>query len=62
LQRGRMSFGEVIQAAPVKIVVIFNFLAILELVQNGRATLRLGDGYNDFWIEQAEEMVGKLEG
>jgi segregation and condensation protein A len=51
-QRGRMSFSEVILAAPVKIVVIFNFLAILELVQIGRATLHLGDGYNDFWIEQ----------
>jgi hypothetical protein len=32
-------------------VVIFNFLAILNLVQNGRATLGLGDDYNDFWIE-----------
>jgi segregation and condensation protein A len=63
VQRGRMSFGEVIQAAPVKIVVIFNFLAILELVQNGRAILRLGDGYNDFWIEQvASEAEVGLEG
>jgi segregation and condensation protein A len=51
-ERRRMSFGEVIEAAPVKIVVIFNFLAILELVQIGRATLYLGDGFNDFWIEQ----------
>ncbi len=51
-ERRRMSFGEVIEAAPVKIVVIFNFLAILELVQIGRATLHLGDGFNDFWIEQ----------
>ena len=51
-RRGRMSFGEVIEAAPAKIVVIFNFLAILELVQNGSATLHMGDGYNNFWIAQ----------
>jgi segregation and condensation protein A len=51
-ERRRMSFGEVIEAAPVKIVVIFNFLAILELVQIGRATLCLGEGFNNFWIEQ----------
>jgi segregation and condensation protein A len=50
----RLSFEEVIRKFPNKIAVIFNFLAILELLQLRRITLHLGEGFNNFWIEKLE--------
>ncbi len=50
-QQSRISFRETIEESAHKIVVIFNFLAILELIQNRMITLHLGEGFNDFWVE-----------
>jgi segregation and condensation protein A len=52
--KARLSFEEVIQRFPNKIAVIFNFLAILELLQLRKITLHLGEGFNNFWIEKLE--------
>ncbi|MEQ8336005.1 MAG: segregation/condensation protein A [Cyclobacteriaceae bacterium] len=52
---GRLSFSELIEEKPEKILVIFNFLAILELLQLNKITLHLGEGFNNFWIEVLEE-------
>lgn len=56
IKRGdkRVSFVEILQEKPEKIVVIFNFLAILELLQLGEITLHIGEGFNNFWIEKLE--------
>lgn len=51
----RLSFTQLIEMEPVKIVVIFNFLAILELLQQQEITLHLGEGFNNFWVEKIEE-------
>ena len=51
----KMSFIEIIDEEPTKIGVIFNFLAILELLQLRRITMHLGIGFNNFWIEKLEE-------
>ena len=48
----RISFVELLQEKAEKIVVIFNFLAILELLQLGEITLQIGEGFNNFWIEK----------
>jgi segregation and condensation protein A len=48
----RLSFEEIVLTDQNKIAVIYNFLAILELVQTGLATLHVGLGYNNFWIER----------
>ena len=48
----KLSFEQIIGFDPQKIAVIFNFLAILELLQLGRITLRLGIGFNNFWIDR----------
>lgn len=50
----RLSFEAVIKRFPNKIAVIFNFLAILELLQLRKITLHLGEGFNNFWIEKLE--------
>ncbi|MEM1406541.1 MAG: segregation/condensation protein A [Bacteroidota bacterium] len=55
-KKPKMSFIEIIDEEPTKIGVIFNFLAILELLQLRRITMHLGIGFNNFWIEKLEEV------
>jgi segregation and condensation protein A len=48
---GRIAFTQLIEEKPDKIFVIFSFLAILELLQLNKVTLKIGEGFNNFWIE-----------
>lgn len=52
----RLPFSSLIEKNPTKIAAIFNFLAILELLQLRIITLHLGEGFNNFWIEKLEEV------
>ncbi|MDH5367248.1 MAG: segregation/condensation protein A [Cyclobacteriaceae bacterium] len=57
----KKSFTDIIALEPTKIGVIFNFLAILELLQLQLISLHLGEGFNNFWVEKLEgekEKVG----
>ena len=51
----RISFSALVEEKPEKILVIYNFLAILELLQLGTITLHIGEGFNNFWVEKLEE-------
>lgn len=51
--KNRLSFVDLVQEKPDKVYVIFNFLAILELLQLGKIGIRLGEGFNNFWLEPA---------
>ncbi|MFT2007253.1 segregation and condensation protein A [Pontibacter sp. 13R65] len=51
--RQSMSFSEVISAFPNKIGMIFNFLAILEMLQLNLIGVEVGDGFNDFVLKVA---------
>lgn len=51
----KVSFLDLVTEKPEKIIVIFNFLAILELLQLRRINLILGEGFNNFWIEPSQE-------
>ncbi len=53
----QISFVDIIKEKPEKIAVIFNFLAILEILQLGLATLSVGEGFNNFWIRSNTEEV-----
>jgi segregation and condensation protein A len=55
--KARVSFEEIIQEMPSKIAIIFNFLAILDLLQQRLITMHLGEGFNNFWIERIEEVA-----
>ena len=58
LQPGeKKSFEQIISIESHKIAVIFNFLAILDLLQLRIITLHLGEGFNNFWIERLEEAL-----
>ncbi|MCH7401402.1 segregation and condensation protein A [Belliella kenyensis] len=52
--RDRVPFTEFIEYKPDKIFVIYTFLAILELLQLSVVTIRIGEGFNNFWVEKTE--------
>jgi segregation and condensation protein A len=58
----RVSFEEVIELNTTRIVVVYNFLAILEMLQSGEISIQVGIGYNNFWIEayNPEEVASEL--
>ena len=53
----RVSFADLIVMENSKIAVIFNFLAILELLQLGQLNIHVGMGFNNFWVEKSEEAL-----
>jgi len=55
-QKRPVAFSELMSEHPDKIAVIFNFMAILELLAASEIGLSLGEGFNNFWItpKQAE--------
>ena len=51
LTRKRMlSFSEMLETNPTRVALIFNFLAILEMLAIGNLPIQMGEGYNNFWI------------
>lgn len=56
-KKGRVPFTNLIDEEPTKVYVIFNFLAILELIQLNLITLQLGEGFNNFWIEKTASVT-----
>ncbi len=54
-EKKRFSFTELIEDNPDKVAVIFNFLAILEMLNQRLIEINIGLGYNNFWITEGEE-------
>jgi len=50
----QLSFIDLVDEMPQRIAVVFNFLAILEMIQLGTIEIVLGDGFNNFWIKPKE--------
>jgi segregation and condensation protein A len=61
----RFAFADLLAEMPNKIAAIFNFLAILDLLQMEKIQLHIGEGFNNFWIERptlpAETLVAAAE-
>jgi segregation and condensation protein A len=53
-KKQRLSFVELLQEFPTRIGLIFNFLAILEMLALQQISIQVGEGYNNFWIGKAE--------
>jgi segregation and condensation protein A len=53
-KRPRISFTELIEAYPTRIGVIFNFLAILEMLSLQLLSIQIGEGFGNFWIGKPE--------
>ena len=52
----RVSFKEIVETYRSRIALIFNFLAILDLLAQGLLSIQVGEGYNNFWIAKGEEV------
>jgi segregation and condensation protein A len=57
-------FEEVFQGVENRVHAIFVFLSILELIQEQRLAIVIGEGMNNFWIEKSdpEQVEVVLEG
>jgi len=53
----RVAFNELFEKAPTRIALIFNFLAILEMLAYGFLNIQIGEGFNNFWVTLPEEKV-----
>jgi len=53
-KQNRLSFEDIAKTYPTKIALIFNFLAMLELLSIQQLTIQIGEGYNNFWISKGE--------
>jgi segregation and condensation protein A len=57
VSRKRVAFVELFEKAPTRIALIFNFLAILEMLAYGQLTIQQGEGFNNFWVMPTGEEV-----
>jgi segregation and condensation protein A len=55
-RKQRLSFTELLEAFPSRIGLIFNFLAILEMLALQLLTIQVGEGYNNFWLTKGETL------
>jgi segregation and condensation protein A len=51
-----MSFTEMLEANPTRVALVFNFLAILEMLATGNLNIQMGEGYNNFWVTLKDEV------
>ncbi|MBA4144297.1 MAG: chromosome segregation protein ScpA [Azospira oryzae] len=57
LTKKRVAFSELFEQAPTRIALIFNFLAILEMLAYGQLSLQQGEGFNNFWVIPKQDEV-----
>lgn len=57
IAKPRIPFTDFIEMKPEKIFVIYTFLAILELLQLALVTIKIGEGFNNFWVEKLEAVT-----
>lgn len=53
-KKQRLSFSELLEVFPSRIGLIFNFLAILEMLAQQLIAIQIGEGYNNFWVSKYE--------
>ncbi len=53
-EKGKLSFADFFSEFKERIAIVFNFLAILEMLQMQVIHIWVGEGYNNFWLELKE--------
>ena len=48
--KSKIAFSDLIDENPLKILIIYNFLLILDLIQNSKVFISIGHGLNNFWL------------
>jgi segregation and condensation protein A len=60
IAKQRVSFIDIVETYKTRIALIFNFLAILDLLAQGELSIQVGEGYNNFWIMRGTE-IGNIQ-
>ncbi len=60
-KHSKVSFEKIIADNPDRIAVIFNFLAILELLAINHISLVIGEGFNNFWVVPSASTQEKVK-
>lgn len=55
-RKQRLSFTELLEAFPSRIGLIFNFLAVLEMLAQQILSIQIGEGFNNFWITKGDNL------
>lgn len=55
--RHKLTFEQVFEQFDNRVHAIFLFLSILELIQEGAILITIGEGVNNFWLEEAKEIL-----
>jgi segregation and condensation protein A len=50
----KVSFTQLLETFPSRIGLIFNFLAILEMLALQMLTIQVGEGFNNFWVSKPQ--------
>jgi segregation and condensation protein A len=53
----KVSFTELLESFPSRLGLIFNFLAILEMLALQMLTIQVGEGYNNFWVSKSSSQT-----
>jgi len=61
-KKERVSFAELLETFPSRIGLIFNFLAVLEMLALQILAIQIGEGFNNFWITKGEAAPNTLFG
>lgn len=56
VNKPRLAFIELFEKTPTRVALIFNFLAILEMLAIGLLNIQTGEGFNNFWVIRREEV------
>ncbi|MHC2992701.1 chromosome segregation protein ScpA [Pontibacter sp. HJ8] len=59
-ERQQVAFSEIMSAFPEKLGLIFNFLAILDMLQLNLIGVEVGEGFNDFMITAADGQAAQV--
>jgi segregation and condensation protein A len=54
VKKEKISFTELLSEYPTRIGLIFNFLAILEMLALQQISIQIGEGFNNFWVLKVE--------
>jgi segregation and condensation protein A len=60
-KKSRIAFTELLILYPTRIGLIFNFLAILEMLAVQQISVQIGEGFNNFWVTKYEAKTEEVE-
>jgi len=60
MSKPRVAFIELFENSPTRLHLIFNFLAVLEMLAYGQLSIQVGEGFNNFWVMKKEEEEQKI--